>query len=316
MESHKIGIPFGFLVIDKPAGLTSHDCVNKLRKIFNMKRVGHGGTLDPEVTGVLPIAFGDATRLLQYLPKDKEYKGVIQLGTNTNTDDISGKVLNSQPWPELEEQSIEKHLNKFRGKIKQTPPQISSVHVNGERAYKIARRGENVELIAKTVEIYKLSLEKWDQKTGTIEVIVNCSTGTYIRALARDLGHEIGCGGCLLKLKRTKALGFDDSIAVELPLYKKNEERNRPKLISPLNALKNIATYQIKTSEELLRWRTGRVIETEINNFKVGLKESKKSKSLSQGDPILIIDTEKQLGGIGILNEDHMIKPKVVFNAY
>ena len=154
--------PFGFVVIDKPSGLTSHDCVNRMRKIFNIKRVGHGGTLDPAVTGVLPIALGPATRLLPYLQSDKQYRGVIQLGTRTTSDDLQGEIICTKPWPSLQEDSLEKQLNQFRGSIKQVPPKVSSIHIQGERAYKRTRRGEKFDLPLRTVTIHELRLLNWD----------------------------------------------------------------------------------------------------------------------------------------------------------
>ena len=147
---------FGFIVIDKPQGITSHDCVNRLRKVFKTKRVGHGGTLDPSVTGVLPIAIGQATRLLPYMETSKKYLGTVQLGQETNTDDLEGEVISNKPWPELDQVSIQKHLNHFRGLILQRPPIFSSVHLNGERAYKKARKGDMFELPSKNRIIHKL----------------------------------------------------------------------------------------------------------------------------------------------------------------
>ena len=132
--------PFGFVVIDKPAGLTSHSCVSRLRRCYGLKRVGHGGTLDPAVTGVLPIALGPATRLLPYLPGEKTYRGVIQLGRVTSSDDLEGELLRQAPWPDLQLEELESALNRFRGAIQQRPPQVSAVHVDGERAHSRARR--------------------------------------------------------------------------------------------------------------------------------------------------------------------------------
>ena len=126
--------PLGFVVIDKPSGLTSHACVSRMRRVLQTKRVGHGGTLDPAVTGVLPIAVGQATRLLPYLPGEKTYRGVIQLGTSTSTDDLQGEVVALQDWPRLSLEEMDQALNPFRGGIEQCPPQVSAVHVNGERA--------------------------------------------------------------------------------------------------------------------------------------------------------------------------------------
>ena len=124
--------PFGFVVIDKPTGFTSHDCVNRVRKVFGIKRVGHGGTLDPSVTGVLPLALGQATRLFPYLQSDKHYEGIVQLGKCTTSDDLQGEVISTQAWPALDLISLEKHLDQFRGAIKQFPPKVSSIHIKGE----------------------------------------------------------------------------------------------------------------------------------------------------------------------------------------
>ncbi|MDA9148905.1 tRNA pseudouridine(55) synthase TruB, partial [Synechococcus sp. AH-229-G18] len=197
--------PLGFVVIDKPSGLTSHACVSRMRRVLQTKRVGHGGTLDPAVTGVLPIAVGQATRLLPYLPGEKTYRGVIQLGTSTSTDDLQGEVVALQDWPRLSPEEMDQALNPFRGGIEQCPPQVSAVHVNGERAYARARRGEVMDLPARIVTIHSLSLQHWDSEQGKLTLEVHCSAGTYIRSLARDLGQALGCGGCLHWLRRTQA---------------------------------------------------------------------------------------------------------------
>ena len=133
-------------MIDKPTGLTSHDCVNRLRRVFGIKKIGHGGTLDPSVTGVLPIAIGNATRLISFLQGSKAYTGIIQLGTNTSTDDRQGEIIRSQNWPIISNSNLNKLLDNFRGEISQKPPLFSSVHFKGERAYKKARRGEEFNL--------------------------------------------------------------------------------------------------------------------------------------------------------------------------
>ena len=156
-------MPFGFVVIDKPAGLTSHDCVSRMRRVFGIKRVGHGGTLDPAVTGVLPIALGHATRLLPYLPGAKSYRGSIQLGQRTSSDDQQGDLISKQAWPELNTAEIEAYLEPFRGRIQQRPPQVSAVHVQGERAHARARRGETMEIPARTITIDRLQLLSWNQ---------------------------------------------------------------------------------------------------------------------------------------------------------
>ena len=164
----------GFLVINKDKGCTSHDCVKQIRKLLNIKRVGHTGTLDPEVIGTLPIAIGSATRFIQYLPQGKTYIGQIKLGIRTNTDDIHGEIINQKSWPIISDEKLDQYLSRFRGIIKQIPPKVSSVHVNGERAYKKSFRNESFELAPREVKIDELILMKWDQIKGIIEIKIKC----------------------------------------------------------------------------------------------------------------------------------------------
>ena len=171
----------GFLVINKDKGCTSHDCVKQIRKLLNTKKVGHTGTLDPEVTGTLPIAIGTATRFIQYLPQGKTYIGKIKLGIKTNTDDIHGTVINQKSWPKITDKQLDLSLNNFRGIIKQIPPKVSSVHINGERAYKKSFNNEDFELAPRKVIVDEIILMKWDQINGIIEIKIKCSAGTYIR---------------------------------------------------------------------------------------------------------------------------------------
>ena len=136
----------GFLIINKDQGCTSHDCVNTIRKVLNIRKVGHTGTLDPQVTGILPIAIGNATRFIQYLPQEKCYLGEIKLGISTSTDDIHGEIIKRRNWPQISTKQLENTLNLYRGDLKQVPPKVSSVHVNGERAYKKFLKNEEFEL--------------------------------------------------------------------------------------------------------------------------------------------------------------------------
>ena len=225
----------GFLVIDKPAGCTSHDCVSKARRALGTRKVGHGGTLDPAVTGVLPLAVGPATRLLPYLDGGKEYLGTIQLGLRTNSDDLSGEVLEQQSWPSLSPAELDGQLQPFRGLIQQRPPAVSAVHVDGERAHTRARRGEQLLLASRPVTIEQLDLLRWDPSTGQLDIKLRCSAGTYVRSLARDLGAQLGCGGALAQLRRTAALGF--TLEASLPLEALGPETA---LSDPLTALAHL----------------------------------------------------------------------------
>ena len=309
--------PFGFVVINKPSGLTSHDCVNRLRKVFGLKKIGHTGTLDPAVTGVLPIAIGDATRLISYLKGSKAYTGIIQLGTTTNTDDRQGQIIEKKNWPLISENDINSLLENFRGEILQKPPIFSSVHIKGERAYKKARKGEKFDLIPKKVTINKLNLISWSQNKGELLVDVDCSTGTYIRSLARDIGDTIGCGAYLKKLRRTKAYNFNENDSVLLP--EKSEfysEENKPTVLNPTMFFKHLSSFELISEEEIISWRSGRKIcfQNNIKRLKLG-QYNKFEDSIFDNKNILVLDKKEKILGIAELGEDFEIKPRVVFNA-
>ena len=307
--------PRGFAVIDKPAGITSHDCVSRLRKLFGIKRIGHGGTLDPSVTGVLPIAIGEATRLLPYLPGDKTYLGTIQLGLSTSTDDIEGEATEAKPWPKLSEDDLNRHLNKFRGIIKQRPPQVSSIHFKGERAYKRVLRGENLILPPREREIYKLSLLDWNQELGQLKIQINCAAGTYIRSIARDLGELLECGGCLAELRRIKAMGFNEIQAEPFPPWNKNKKTTLPKIITPINGLKHIPSLQLRDEKELLLWRTGRSINSCVNQYKNSFMKNYMQSIHKEQGVVVVTNCEEEFEGIGLLDNNFRLQPKIVFNA-
>ena len=204
----------GVLIIDKSAGPTSHDVVASVRKVLRMKKVGHTGTLDPAATGVLPIVLGKATKLSRYLVGcDKSYRGMICLGVTTDTLDAVGEVLEEKPVDVTQDQ-VEAVLEKFRGDIKQVPPMYSAKKIDGKKLYELARQGVEVEREAKDVRIDELKLISFD---GTnIEVDVTCTSGTYIRVLALDIGEALGCGGHLSALRRTRVGNFDLSSAITI----------------------------------------------------------------------------------------------------
>ena len=299
----------GFLVIDKEKGCTSHDCVKKIRQLLNVKKVGHTGTLDPEVTGTLPIAIGSATRFIQYLPQGKTYIGQIKLGISTNTDDIHGEIINQKDWPKINYEKLDQYLNQFRGTIKQIPPKVSSIHVNGERAYKKSFNNEDFELAPREVKIEELILMKWDQINGIIEIKIQCSTGTYIRAIARDLGKTLNSEGCLLKLKRISACGFHEENSIKISEMEKDKNKTTDLIIPTISALSHISTLVLEKEEEINFWQTGRAIKVDINYFN-------KSKTFDYKNPIKVIDKKETLLGIGYFNkEQNNINPKLVLNA-
>lgn len=217
----------GLVLIDKPQGWTSHDVVAKLRKITGTRRVGHAGTLDPMATGLLLIGINSATKLLTFLVgEDKTYFATIRLGASTITDDKESEVLeygDDKKIHALNEASVEKALEKFRGSIMQVPSSVSAIKVNGERAYAKVRSGDEVKLAARAVEISRFEMIDSPQRVVEagrdyfdVDVQVDCSSGTYIRALARDLGAALGVGGHLTALRRTRIGNYNIEQAQQL----------------------------------------------------------------------------------------------------
>lgn len=205
----------GVLIVDKPAGWTSMDVCAKLRGIFHEKRVGHGGTLDPMATGVLPVFIGRATRAVEFADKsDKEYVAGLKLGVVTNTQDTSGEVLEERPV-DVSRERLEEALKQFRGDILQVPPMYSAIKINGKKLYELARKGREVERPARPVTVRELELlEQQGEDLYTLRI--RCSKGTYIRTLCHDIGQALGCGGCMASLRRTMAAGFTVEEAVNL----------------------------------------------------------------------------------------------------
>jgi tRNA pseudouridine55 synthase len=211
--------PHGLVVIDKPAGLTSHDVVVKVRRIAGTRRVGHAGTLDPMATGVLVIGIGKATRLLGYLTdNDKAYQATIRLGAATTTDDADGIVVSERDTRAVTDDEIQSAVAAFRGDIWQMPSTVSAIKVEGRRSYARARAGEDVQLPPRLVTVHRFEVLDL-RRSGNfadIDVAVDCSSGTYVRALARDLGAALGVGGHLTALRRTRVGPYDLSRAVTL----------------------------------------------------------------------------------------------------
>ncbi|HYI44378.1 MAG TPA: tRNA pseudouridine(55) synthase TruB [Actinomycetota bacterium] len=216
----------GVLIVDKPAGMTSHDVVDRVRQIFKTKRVGHAGTLDPDATGILVLGVGRATRLLSYAQGGpKTYLATAVLGIETSTLDASGEVTSERSVDvDLDRARIEETTVGFLGEIDQVPPMVSAVKVDGERLYKKARRGETVERAARRVTIYDLDV--LDLRSPELDLRISCSAGTYIRTLVADIGSQLGCGAHLKLLQRTEAGGF--SLADAVPLDEITLEHLRP----------------------------------------------------------------------------------------
>jgi len=207
--------PEGILLIDKPAGWTSHDVVAKARRLCRQRRIGHTGTLDPMATGLLVLCLGRATRLVEYITAhDKRYEGVIVLGTATDTDDAEGAVIGERPVPPVDNVTLRALETRFTGQQLQQPPAYSAVKVAGKRAYSVARAGGEVTLAARPIVVHSLELR--DLGSGRLAVRVHCGPGTYIRSLARDIGAALGCGAHLAALRRTASGAFSIADAFSL----------------------------------------------------------------------------------------------------
>ncbi|NET55176.1 MAG: tRNA pseudouridine(55) synthase TruB [Symploca sp. SIO2E6] len=247
----------GFLNLNKPAGWTSHDCVAKVRRLLHLKRVGHGGTLDPAAIGVLPIALGKATKLLQYLPQGKAYRATIRLGVRTTTDDLEGEIIATQSVAGWTMEKVLPHLKQFEGKISQVPPMYSAIQVKGKRLYELARAGLTAEVPERTVYVYQLKVLAWHPgEFPELEVDIACGAGTYIRAIARDLGISLNTGGTLASLTRTQSSGFQltDSLTLEELTQQLQQETFKP--VSPATALQHLPAIILPT-KLARRWCQG-----------------------------------------------------------
>ncbi|MEM8610903.1 MAG: tRNA pseudouridine(55) synthase TruB [Cyanobacteria bacterium P01_H01_bin.105] len=295
-------MPDGFLNLHKPAGWTSHDCVAKLRRLLKTKKIGHAGTLDPAATGVLPVAVGRATRLLQYLPSDKAYRAVVQLGTTTDTDDLEGNVLAQTSAAHLTLARVTRQLANFQGKIEQTPPIYSAVHVGGRRLYDLARKGQAKpdDVPSRKVVIHRLDVVDWQPgEAPTLTLDIVCGSGTYIRSIARDLGQLLEVGGTLATLLRTKSSGFtsDTSISFE----RLTEQLEHLQLITPAVAMAHLPS--ILLSPELgHRWCLGQRLPS--------------TPTIELEQPLRVVTEACPFLGIGIFkikdNQPHLV-PKMVF---
>ncbi len=207
----------GIIVIDKPEGFTSQDVVSKVKKILNVKKAGHAGTLDPMATGILPIMLGSYTKLSKYLIEhDKIYTAKVRLGKKTTTGDIEGDVIEEIEIPEYTELKLRRTIRSFVGKQFQTPPMYSAVKVNGKKLYEYAREGKTVEVKPREIEIYDIDYCDFNKETQELKFIVSCSKGTYIRVLCEDIAKRLGTVGYMSELRRVKVDNFDMDFAVKL----------------------------------------------------------------------------------------------------
>mgnify|MGYP000160258045 FL=1 len=276
----------GILVIDKDKGMTSADVVYHLRRVLHIRKIGHAGTLDPEVTGVLPIAIGQATKLIEMMhTRPKEYIGTGLFGYSTDSYDATGTVLKEkkliQPFSGAE---IQENMNKFVGEIVQVPPIYSAVKVNGKHLYEYAREEIEVERPQRKVEVKQYDLTKepvFDINTGqeSFDFKIKCSKGTYVRSLVNDLGEKLDCPATMTYLRRTASSGFDITQAVKLKEIEENPKK-ATKLIQPIDAFFKEYTQVDLTEEKWLKVKNGAGISLETNAKKVALRYNKKVKAI------------------------------------
>ena len=251
----------GIVIVDKPQDWTSQDVTARLRRVFQTRRIGHGGTLDPMATGVLPVFVGRGTRGVEFFEHaEKTYETVLQLGITTDTEDISGEVLERRDV-HISETEFAEILSQFRGKIMQIPPMYSALKVNGQKLCDLARKGKTVERQPREIEIFELTMLEFTGETARLRV--NCSKGTYIRTLCKDIGEALGCGGCMAELRRVQAGEY--TIEESVPLQTLLETDNPEEFLRPVDSMfRNYPAVTLSEKQEK-RCRNG-------NSFSVGLE--------------------------------------------
>lgn len=277
----------GIIIINKPKEFTSHDVVAKVKKILNIKKVGHTGTLDPNATGVLPLLLNDGTKLSKYLINhDKEYKVTLKLGIKTDTADGEGNIIEKKEVDFGKLNSIENTIASFVGKQEQIPPIYSAIKVKGKKLYEYAREGQNVEIAPRKIEIYNIKLNKIDEIENEIEFTVSCSKGTYIRSLCEDIAKKIGTIGYMKELERTKVGEFEIKQAITIKEVDDNKE--------------SIDKYII-TMEELLKDYPK--IELEKNKFELFLNGVNLKTDQEDGIYRIYFKSETKFIGTGIVSD-------------
>ncbi|CAI5727621.1 unnamed protein product [Hyaloperonospora brassicae] len=304
----------GFLNVRKPAGVTSHQCVGAIRRALGTKQVGHGGTLDPMATGVLAVAVGRATRFLQFLTTEKEYRGVIRLGVTTDSDDITGDVLTQRPVPWVTEESVRSALQRFIGSVDQVPPRVSAIKKDGVRMYKLARANKVFSITPRRVHIERIDVETFAQGDfPEVGIRVECGGGTYIRSIARECGEALivppehtdvpydlrnpagalCAGGTLTELERTRSGAFTivDSLSLD-EIRAKVEEGET--LLQPIESMLQHLPFARLPQHTVQRWLHGGVVAVPaddidfVDDKHYGLISGKSIRIYSRSSPRLL----------------------------
>lgn len=304
----------GVIVVNKEAGFTSHDVVAKLRGILKQKKIGHTGTLDPDATGVLPVCLGHATKLCDMLTdKDKTYKAVMFLGKVTDTQDISGKVLeesdvqNMKNDGKLDDEEIMSAIESFVGEYNQIPPMYSALKVNGKKLYELAREGIEIERQPRLV--YINSIEDIVIDFPRVTMTVSCSKGTYIRTLCHDIGNKLGCGACMESLKRTRVSSFslDDSLTLdEISELMLSENKIAEHIISVEDIFADYVAVNTKEEFDRLIYNG--------NSLRKNMVDVDENHKLEDGDKLRVYDSKGTFMGVFVYNHrEKLLKVEKMF---
>lgn len=304
----------GILNINKPEGWTSQDVVAKLRGRLHIRRVGHTGTLDPMATGVLPVCFGKATRIIEYYDDDfKTYEAEMKLGMVTDTLDITGTVLETKPV-DVSEEDVIQTIASFRGWITQIPPKYSALKVNGKPLYKYAREGVEVEI--KSRKIYVEDIQPVEVNLGENRILfrVTCSKGTYIRTICDDIGKKLGCGGTMTALQRTQSGCFRVEDARTLPEILEMTDEELERCVIPMDeTLVHLGRIELKSMESVPFYYNGREIDTGyVNVLASPAVPEAMQKESRLGDKYRVYDPEGKFLGISSLRENTLYPEKVI----
>lgn len=304
----------GILNINKPEGWTSQDVVAKLRGRLHIRRVGHTGTLDPMATGVLPVCFGKATRIIEYYDDDfKTYEAEMKLGMVTDTLDITGTVLETKPV-DVSEEDVIQTIDSFRGWITQIPPKYSALKLNGKPLYKYAREGVEVEIKSRKIYVEDIQPVEVNLRENRILFRVTCSKGTYIRTICDDIGKKLGCGGTMTALQRTQSGCFRVEDARTLPEILEMTDEDLERCVIPMDkTLVHLGRIELKSMESVPFYYNGREIDTGYVNVLASPAVPEAMQEESRlGDKYRVYDPEGKFLGISSLRENTLYPEKVI----
>jgi tRNA pseudouridine55 synthase len=290
----------GIVLLDKPVGLSSNAALQEAKRLFFARKAGHTGSLDPLASGLLPLCFGEATKLSAFLlDADKVYEGTCQLGVRTTTADAEGEIIDERPVPELSDAQIEAVLEKFTGQQQQVPPMHSAVKVKGQPLYKLAHQGLEVEREPRTVQVYSLKLVSYEPAGGRFDFVMHCSKGTYVRTLAEDIGEALGCGAHLSRLCRTAVGPLELDKAVSL---------DRLREVREAEGAEALGQFLLPMDQALVRWPALKLTEHSAYYVRQG-QPVQVAKAPTSGWVRLFADNDRFLG-VGQILDDGRVAPR------